>query len=226
MNRFQKRCVALLLSGFFVLGIHAESRYVTDIIYIPMRSGPGNQYRIVHQGIKTGTELRVLEADAGNDFSKVVTPDGLEGYIRTQYLLKDPPARQLLAAMEASANKAISDKKLTTAELKQAQIDQQTLAEKLRVTVRQLGQKNTELKRITTISANTLAIDQWNKKLVEENQQLKNRVQLLETDNRQLINDNRVKWFIYGGGTILTGLMLGLILPGLRIRKKSTSDWV
>ncbi|WP_330924768.1 TIGR04211 family SH3 domain-containing protein [Candidatus Sororendozoicomonas aggregata] len=226
MNQFQTRCITLLTSGFFALCVYAESRYVTDIIYIPMRSGPGSQYRIIHQGIKTGTELKVLEADAGNNYSKVVTPDGLEGYIRTQYMQNNPPARQQLPALEAAANKAASDKTLIVAELEQAKMDQETLAEKLREVTGNLEQKNMELKRITTISADTLVIDQRNKNLVEENLQLKNRVQLLETDNKQLISDSRVKWFIYGGGTVVIGVLLGLLLPRLRIRKKPASDWI
>ena len=225
MKSIEKKIVAVLFSLLFVGAAFAESRYITDIIYVPMRAGPGNQYKIIHRGIRTGTEMTVLEADAGNDFSKVVTPGGLEGYIPTQYLLKKPPARILLPDMQAKADKAVKVSEQLTTQLRDSEAEIADLKEKAKASGQELEQKQSELKKIRDISADTLAIDQRNKQLVEENQKLKNRTHVLQADNDQLVRDNSIRWYLYGGSTVVVGIFLGLLLPRIRIRKKA-SDWV
>ncbi len=225
MKLIKKTVTALLCSLLFVGSAMAESRYITDVIYVPMRAGPGNQYKIVHHGLKTGTEMNVLELDAGNEFSKVVTPSGLEGYVRTQYLLKKPPARMLLPEALARADKADKDREQLLRQLKAKESELATLETKVKTTNKDLEARQVELKRVLDISSDTLAIDQRNKQLVEENQRLKNRVQILGADNDQLQQESSYRWFLYGGGTILIGIILGLLLPRIRVRKK-TADWV
>ena len=73
----------------------ADIRYITDVAYVPMRSGAGNDYRIIHYGLKSGLKLNVLEYPDG-DWAKVQTPSGREGWIQKQYLVKKPIASDLL----------------------------------------------------------------------------------------------------------------------------------
>ena len=35
----------------------SEIRYVTDLIYTPIRTGPGSDYRIVNKGLPSGTQI-------------------------------------------------------------------------------------------------------------------------------------------------------------------------
>ncbi|WP_257284454.1 hypothetical protein [Endozoicomonas sp. SESOKO1] len=48
---------------------------------------------------------------------------------------------------------------------------------------------------------------------------------MLQAENHQLVRDDKLHWFLIGGGTILLGVLLGLFLPMLKIRKKE-SAWV
>ena len=34
-----------------------ETRYVTDLIFTPIRTGPGGDYRIINKGLPSGTEV-------------------------------------------------------------------------------------------------------------------------------------------------------------------------
>ena len=34
-----------------------ETRYVTDLIFTPIRTGPGGDYRIINEGLPSGTEV-------------------------------------------------------------------------------------------------------------------------------------------------------------------------
>ena len=77
----------------------AQTVWISDEFTVPLRSGPSNEHRIVHRGLPSGTELEVLGVDAAAEYTHVRTSSGLEGWISTQYLVKEPIARvQLVAA--------------------------------------------------------------------------------------------------------------------------------
>ncbi|KEI72219.1 hypothetical protein GV64_17120 [Endozoicomonas elysicola] len=189
-----------------------------------MRTGPSNEYRIVHRGLKTGTALVMLEENSGNGFSKVKNGDQ-EGYVPTQYLMKSPPAfRQLPAALDRTRKVEAENKELGRLLMERdSQLEEVT--SQLGKTEDKLNRQQVEMKRLQDISAEPLAIDRRNQQLVEENERLKNQLQVLQAENRQLVRDTSLRWYLFGGGTILLGIILGLFLPMLKIRKKE-SAWV
>lgn len=204
----------------------AETRYITDVVYVPMRAGPGNQYRIVHQGLRTGLRMKVLEVDAGNGFSKVVTDGGLEGFVRTQYLLTQEPARERLPK-ELERIKTLTDENSQLkADLGEREKEVVSVQSSLSEVSDQLDEKTSEFIALREATADPQALERRNKQLMEENLQLKNRIQVVEADNAQLLRDDSIRWYLYGGGTIIIGILFGLFLPMVRFKKKVSSDWV
>ncbi len=213
------------LAGLLLTGhVTAETRYITDTTYVPMRSGPGNEYRILHRGLKTGTPLELLEDDAGNGFSKVKNGEQ-EGYIPSQYLMPNQPAfRQLPTALEK--NRQIEEENRTLAQkLVEWNNQLEAVTAKLVTTQDQLSGQQIEMKRLREISEEPLAMDRRNRQLVEESERLKSQLQVLQAENHQLLRDSSLRWYLFGGGTVVMGILLGLFLPMLRIRKKQ-SNWV
>lgn len=222
--KMQKHWLAVLFGLLWIGQVCAETRYITDITYVPMRTGPGNEYRILHRGLKTGTSLVLLEENSGKGFSKVKHGDQ-EGYVPTQYLMTNPPAfRQLPAALDR-ASKMAADNKALEIRLMERDGQLQEVTSELSKAENKLDRQQVELKRLQDISAEPLAIDRRNQQLVEENERLKNQLQVLQAENRQLLRDTSLRWYLFGGGTILLGILLGLFLPMLKIRKKE-SAWV
>lgn len=220
----QKYWLVVLFGLLWIGQVSAETRYITDITYVPMRTGPSNEYRILHRGLKTGTALILLEENSGNGFSKVKHGDQ-EGYVPTQYLMSNPPAfRQLPAALDR-ASKIAADNKELEKRLTERDGQLQEVTSELSKADDKLDRQQVELKRLQDISAEPLAIDRRNQQLVEENERLKNQLQVLQAENHQLVRDDKLHWFLIGGGTILLGVLLGLFLPMLKIRKKE-SAWV
>ena len=217
-------CSILLASLFLAGQAIAETRYISDQIFVPFRGGPGNEYRILHRGLRTGTSMTLLEEDAGNGFSKVLVGDQ-EGYIRTQYLTGDAPALVVLPGVREQAAKAQAENQELRSRLSTRDSELKTLRESLVDTESQLTSKTEEMQRLEEVTADPLAIDRRNEELMEENLQLKHEVQVLEAENSQLVQDNSIRWYLYGGGTILLGILLGLFLPMIRVEKKQ-SDWV
>ncbi|WP_299727792.1 TIGR04211 family SH3 domain-containing protein [uncultured Endozoicomonas sp.] len=226
----QKRWLAILstLSVFYSVlwfgQAAAETRYVTDITYVPMRVGPGNEYRIIHRGIRTGTALELLEEDSGNGYTKVRNGE-TEGYIPSQYLMNNPPAFRQVPVLQEQ-NKTLTDKNRNLEQrLAESDNQLQEVSSELGKTENRLEQQQGEMKHLQEITADPLAIDRRNQQLVEENENLKNQVQLVEAENQQLMKDDSLRWYLFGGGTVLLGILLGLILPMLK-RDKKQSSWV
>jgi SH3 domain protein len=84
--------------------IQAEQKtvYVSDIFYVPLRSGNSNKHRIIHRGLKSGTPLTLIESDLETKLSRVSTSTGIEGWIQSQYLSETMIARTQLQDIRAT----------------------------------------------------------------------------------------------------------------------------
>ncbi|MAL31835.1 MAG: peptide-binding protein, partial [Marinobacter sp.] len=72
----------------------ARTVWVDDQLYLPVRSGAGTQYRIIENALPSGTPLEVLET--GDNYTRVRTPKGTEGWVASQYLSNEPIAADQL----------------------------------------------------------------------------------------------------------------------------------
>ena len=75
----------------------AAGRYVSDELVIMMRSGQGEQYKIIKM-LKAGTPLEVLEE--GDAYLQVRAPDGTEGYVLKQFTSTDTPKPIIIARLQ------------------------------------------------------------------------------------------------------------------------------
>src|SRR5690606_11391898 len=71
-------------------------RYILDCISILLRKSTNTYSSIVHSGVISCTPLTVLQIDEKSASSLVRTEDGKEGWIRSNYLSKEPGARNQL----------------------------------------------------------------------------------------------------------------------------------
>lgn len=76
----------------------ADAAWVRGDVRLNLRSGPGNEYRILGN-LQTGDELRVLSR--GERWTKVrVIEDGQEGFIPVGYLDEEAPASVRVVSLE------------------------------------------------------------------------------------------------------------------------------
>lgn len=214
--------LTLALLGI-TLTAQAETRYVTDELEIDLRSGTSLQHRILRM-IPSGTELEILERDEASGYTKVRTSSGVEGWILSRYLTNTPTARVRLADTE---------KKLTELELqsrermaKLSQSDQEflkTTEELARIKDENL-KLNKQLSDIQRTASSALAIDAENKDLKNRLMQMEREQETLRQENVALHDRTARDWFMIGAGVMIAGIILGLILPRIRVRKRSSWD--
>jgi SH3 domain protein len=90
-----------------------------------------------------------------------------------------------------------------------------------RVRATELEQK---LAEVRAQSADALKIAEQNSELTSRLAAAEERAAGLEARNRELSDQGRRSWFIAGAAVLASGLALGLILPRIRWKKKSSWD--
>ncbi|CAA0089886.1 Uncharacterised protein [Zhongshania aliphaticivorans] len=201
----------------------AETRYISDKIYVPLRVGDGSKYRIIHRGLPSGEKLELISTNKDSGYSQVKTSKGVEGWLPSHYLSSSPSARSQLEANK----KRIEALSATNKDLR-IQLENSTeSSEKTNSVVNELNKENTnlteQLEEIKRISANSIKLDEDNRRLLESNQMLSSEVDVLKTDNARLREDKENEFFLNGAFAVLIGVMIALIVP--RMMPKRRSDW-
>lgn len=218
----------VLLSLLLVLGgittVHAaDVRYVSDQLIITLRSGQGNQYQII-KTLPSGTRLELLQqTDAG--YSQVRTADGTEGWVRTQYLIDQPTAAQQLTAAQAKLDHLTQQNSQLKQSLDDVTKARADLGAQVKTLSGQVDSKDKELGHLKEVSAMPLKLDQENKDLKEHNIELEHNLQMATQENSVLKDRAEREWFMAGAGVLLAGILLGLIIPKIRWRRKGGWDF-
>ncbi len=159
----------VLLALLMVLGpvsAFAATLYISDELTVPLRRGPSNGHKIINAALPSGLALEVLGEDSAAGFTQVRTPNGIEGWVPTQFLVNQPVAKDRLAA-------ALKRVETLEAQLKSTRDNYQDVRgarSEIEGKASELSKENqklqTELAEIRRVSAT--AITQF-----EENKQLK-----------------------------------------------------
>ena len=81
-----------------------------------------------------------------------------------------------------------------------------------------------ELAEIKRTASSALAIDSENKELKGRVVSLERQLQTLQQENEGLKDRTARDWFMVGAAVVLLGIIVGLIIPRIRWRKKSSWD--
>jgi SH3 domain protein len=213
---------AILMLLAFELGAQGQARYVTDRTIVELRRGPSTEYLIL-RNLEAGERVEVLEQnDAG--YSRVrVADQGTEGWILTRFLTAEPIARERLAVTErnlSAARERVTGLETQTAELSRDLAATKTELEQARTSH---GTVSRELADIRTASANVVEIRDRNTSLQQRVIALERQVEELTADNERLARRSNQNWFVVGAAVLLGGIVLGLVAPSLR--RKRRSDW-
>ncbi|MGB1950217.1 MAG: TIGR04211 family SH3 domain-containing protein [Marinobacter sp.] len=219
--------IRLILSVLVVVSsvavAQARTVYVDDQLYLPVRSGPGSQYRIIENAVPSGTALEVLEGENEN-YTRVRTPKGNDGWVSTQYLSDTPIARDLLQRATRNLESTRSELNQTREQLKEVTAERDELRNSETSLSGRTEQLQQELSRIKEVAADSLNLQQRNGELREENQKLRNDLEVLTAENERLEASKESDFMLLGAALVLGGVLLALIIPMLKPTRK-TDNW-
>ncbi len=215
-----------LLSLLFAGIAQAQDvRYVSDKQYVPLRSGAGNDYRITHRGIPSGTRLKVARTSSDGLWAEITTDRGTTGWIRTQYLMEDVPAQNQVDAAKARAEKATTQSAALAVEVKDLKTERVELLNQITSSGSELGDISQELTQLKQISGKSVQLDVDNRRLVEESENLRSEVEMLEAENQRLHDKLESEDFLNGALAVLLGVIIALVAPRLQPKRRKSSSW-
>jgi SH3 domain protein len=207
-----RRAGWLLAAWLIAPWASAETAWVSDVFFVPLRSGPSDANRIIHKGLRSGTALEVLEPDTAAEFTHVRTADGLDGWIRTQYLEREPVATIRLEAANrriAVLEQQLAQRGEALSQLRNSSNEASSSNEQLAAEVARLQGELAEVKRV---SGDALEEHQRNQALNELNAQLRAEVDRVVDESQRLQDNAQQRWLLIGGGLVLGGLLAGMAL--------------
>lgn len=192
-----------------------QKAWVTDKLETQIRSGPGLQYRILKL-LSTGAPLEIVGTPEKNGFTQVRMESGDAGWIMTRFLSTVPVACDQKALYEENANL-----KSELATFKSGKESADKSNQELSATTARL---NTEVIAIRQASANVLQIQAERDQLQEKVIALEGELDSVKREKQAQDASNIQDWFMIGAGVLFGGILLGLILPRLSWRKRSSWD--
>ncbi len=198
-------CLAVLSLSLSWTAHAEEKRYISDELDTYVRSGPGNQYRIVGT-LKGGDEVTLISVDEGTNYGQIRDNKGKTIWIPLNQLSETPSLRIRVPDLEQQVK---------------------TLTDKLANIDNSWNQRTAEMQQKVAASDSVIS------ELQKENESLKNQLVVAQKKvsavNLQLDDKQRtiiLQWFMYGGGVAGIGLLLGLILPHLIPSRKKNNRWM
>jgi len=201
------RLIGLTLLALSVSGLaHAEEkRYVSDELNTWVRSGPGDNYRLVGT-VNAGEEVSLLQTNDSTQYGQVRDSSGRTSWIPLKELSTTPSLKTRVPDLENQVK---------------------TLTDKLNNIDTTWNQRTADMQKKVAQSDGVI------NGLKDENQKLKNELivaqKKVNAANLQLDDKQRtiiMQWFIYGGGVLGVGLILGLVLPHLVPSRKRKDRWM
>ncbi len=190
-----------LLFVFVPTALFARALYVAPSAEVPLRIAPDSKRKIVAI-LSDGARVELIRTDG--DWANVRTSSGREGWILKRYLSPDPPLKDQVAALK-NENQQLKQRlsELQKTEKSSSSERDSCLAER-----DDIERKYENLKMEAADAINT-------RKLLErttrELNQTKQEAALLKSQLADTENNQRLKWFLAGGGVLLTGWILGVL---------------
>lgn len=201
----------------------AAPGWINDSFYVPVRAEAGTGYRIVHRGLKSGTQIEILTWQSGAEWAKIRSGN-TTGWVETQYLSRQPTAQLRL-------DKAIADKEQAQTKYGDIEDDFNAItqerdefkkrSEELELL---LKEKSSEFSHLESLAQDPIRLEKANQTLNEELSLMRTALQKAEAENSLLKNDQTFHGWLLGLATIIGGMVIGWFFKSRSDRK--TSSWV
>jgi SH3 domain protein len=217
-----KRLLPILLIAVS-LPVFAKTAYISDQLKITMRSGESTTHKVIKM-LPSGMKVDVIKQNSKTGYSKIRLPSGGTGYVLTRMVLSERPARERLAEAEEQLQMLRQEPDKLGSQLASLQENNQELQRRYDSLALENEQLSNELDSLRQASAEPMRIARERDDSVEKNRQLNDELATLKLSTQRLTDKTEQNWFMIGAAAIAVGILLGLILPRLRVRRRR-SEW-
>ena len=202
-----------------------DTRYVSDRVLVPVRSGAGSDFRIVNSGLPSGTALMVFGESEDGKWAEIETRAGTRGWMPSQFLQAEPPASLLMNELKLEVEQLRSERDRVVSQLNQRSSAADEADDTILTLRSELEATTSELTEVKRVSAAALDLDALNQQLVAEVESERSDADLLRLENvrlREQIANNQI---LDGALAVLLGVILAVVTPRLWPSKKRQDGW-
>ena len=212
---------ACLLCLYPMLAQAEKTVYVIDQITITLRAGQGTQHQILRT-LPSGTPMEVLRSNEESGYSQVRTKDGVEGWVLSQYLIDEPTSKIKLTAAEQKLTRLDADFKDIKVKYEQLLKDKEHWEKDLKAATGERDKLTAEMAKPREVTPPETA--QPPPETTSLALPAGKEAEMLQQENQVLKDRAKKDWFIAGAGVMLIGLVLGLLVSRLRLRRSGWSS--
>lgn len=199
----KKTCFYALLFLFFLVSISgAETMYVSNIIKITLRTGPGTDHRVVKM-LESGQKVEIIYQEA--DWSQVRLEDGDKGWLLTRFVSAEKPSSVLLKSLQNNHDLLLKKTKNIREENKNFTKENNSLAAELTASQKELKKITDKYSSLKKESADFISLKSNYEKARKNLSEQTEKVAVME---KQLVNKNIIL-FLLGAGILLIGFIVG-----------------
>ena len=196
----------------------AKYLYVIPTAEIAVRSGKGNEYRVVAV-IINGSRVQLLKEDG--DWAMVRTSNNKKGWMPKRYLSASPPLKDVVASLQAQRDQLKKKTTEISEQLDEASEARNQYEQELKTCILDRDQIRKSYDSLKEDAAGVLNFKKALSETAEELQEIKHKYNIAEQENEHLRDNSRIKWFLAGGGILIVGWIIGLITTRGRKRRPS-----
>ena len=206
---------AAILSIFFLSTAMAETRYVTDVLEITVRTGKSTDHKIIAM-VESGQRVTVLQDD--REWAFVRLADGKEGWVLTRYLTRSEPNQRVLERLQKKHETLTEQVSALTEENKFLKEENRVLKSDLDFQKDSLTEMSSDYQTLKEESAEYMDLKDSERQARSKMQELDAKVEVLEKEASRLRMQQNIRWFLAGSGVLLAGFVIGTISKRKRRR--------
>lgn len=195
--------------------VHAEKRYINDLLEITLRTGQGIDHKII-EIVKSGQMVEVIKP--GNQWTKIRQLNGTEGWVVSRFLTSNKPNILLLKELQEKHEAIMIRTDSQLEEIAKLQEDNKELRSKLTVSAKTLNGLNNSYETLKKGSGDFLQLKSNYKKATAQLTKQKQKNQKYEDELSKLEQRQIFRWIFTGAGILFLGFLIGL--SGKRQRRR------
>lgn len=195
--------------------VHAEKKYINDLLEITLRTGQGIDHKII-EIVKSGQMVEVLKP--GDQWTKIRRLNGTEGWVVSRFLTSNKPNILLLKELQEKHEAIVTRTDSQLEEIAKLQEDNKELRSKLTVSAKTLNDLNNSYETLKKESGEFLQFKSNYNKATAQLTKQKQKIQKYEEELSKLEQRQIFRWIFTGAGILFLGFLIGL--SGKRQRRR------
>ena len=205
----------LLIICIWAATASAQTAYVTDILRLALRTGPGAGYETLSI-VQSGQRLEIITTDG--DWAQVRLPDEKEGWVLQRYLVPNRTNSILLQSLEKKHTALSQQASTLMEENNRLKSENKTLQSELTQNKKSAEKATQAYEKLKNDSAQFLKLKtQYQRASSQLTQSTKLTTELQEKIDK-LETRQTIRWFITGAAVLFIGLLIGLSMRRQRRR--------